>query len=55
MFDYVCHGKLYKFEDGDDGVIKAYISFGGLLMQITGPYKKLTPLRVDYLYLLIKK
>jgi len=55
LYDYVCHGKLYKFEDGDDGEIKAYVSFGGLLMAITGPYKKLTPLRVDYLYLLIKK
>lgn len=21
MYDYVCHGKLYKFEDGDDGVM----------------------------------
>jgi DNA-directed RNA polymerases I, II, and III subunit RPABC3 len=20
MFDYVCHGKIYKFEDGEDGV-----------------------------------
>lgn len=19
LFDYVCHGKIYKFEDGDDG------------------------------------
>jgi DNA-directed RNA polymerase I, II, and III subunit RPABC3 len=19
MFDYVCHGKIYKFEDGEDG------------------------------------
>lgn len=19
MYDYVCHGKIYKFEDGDDG------------------------------------
>lgn len=34
---------------------KAYISFGGLLMAIEGPYKKLTPLRVDYVYLLCKK
>jgi hypothetical protein len=34
---------------------KAYISFGGLLMALEGPYKKLTPLRVDYVYLLIKK
>ena len=21
LFDYVCHGKIYKFEDGDDGNI----------------------------------
>ncbi|CAL3962630.1 hypothetical protein PZA11_000265 [Diplocarpon coronariae] len=56
MFDYVCHGKIYKFEDGEDGqTIKAYISFGGLLMALEGPYKKLTPLRVDYVYLLAKK
>ncbi len=34
---------------------KAYISFGGLLMAVEGPYKKLTALRVDYVYLLIKK
>lgn len=54
-FDYVCHGKIYKFEDSEDGDnIKAYISFGGLLMCLNGPYKKLTPLRVDYVYLLIK-
>ncbi|KAI0147892.1 DNA-directed RNA polymerases I [Hypoxylon sp. NC0597] len=56
MYDYVCHGKIYKFEDGADGqTIRAYISFGGLLMQLEGPYKKLTPLRVDNTYLLIKK
>jgi hypothetical protein len=34
---------------------KAYVSFGGLLLALEGPYKKLTPLRVDYLYMLIKK
>lgn len=33
----------------------AYISFGGLLMSLEGPVKKLTPLRVDNVYLLIKK
>jgi len=56
MFDYVCHGKIYKFEDGEDGQsIKAYVSFGGLLLALEGPYKKLTPLRVDWVYLLIKK
>ncbi|KAK4193812.1 putative DNA-directed RNA polymerases I, II, and III [Podospora australis] len=56
MYDYVCYGKIYKFEDAEDGQqIKAYISFGGLLMSLVGPYKKLTPLRVDYVYLLARK
>lgn len=34
---------------------KVYVSFGGLLLYIDGPYKKLTPLRIDYIYLLLKK
>ncbi|CAJ2501882.1 Uu.00g047350.m01.CDS01 [Anthostomella pinea] len=56
MYDYVCHGKIYNFEDGSEGeTIRAYISYGGLLMMLEGPYKKLTPLRVDNTYLLVKK
>ncbi|KAI1822241.1 DNA-directed RNA polymerases and 3 polypeptide [Xylaria intraflava] len=56
MYDYVCHGKIYKFEDGVQGqTLRAYISFGGLLMMLEGPYAKLTPLRVDNTYLLVKK
>ncbi|KAL1311868.1 hypothetical protein AAFC00_001940 [Neodothiora populina] len=55
MFDYVCYGKVYRFEEGDGENIKVYISFGGLLLYIEGPYKKLTSLRIDYCYLLIKK
>lgn len=34
---------------------KAYMSYGGLLMALDGPYKKLTPLRVDYVYLLANR
>lgn len=34
---------------------KVFASFGGLLLYIEGPYKKLTPLRIDYIYLLVKK
>lgn len=34
---------------------KCFTSFGGLLMALEGPYKKLTPLRVDYIYLLLKR
>lgn len=54
-FDYVCHGKVYRFEEGDDENIKVYVSFGGLLLYMQGPYRKLTPLRIDYVYLLVKK
>ncbi|KAI9836671.1 MAG: hypothetical protein M1819_001307 [Sarea resinae] len=54
-FDYVCHGKIYRFEEGDNDTIKVFASFGGLLLFLDGPYKKLTPLRVDYIYLLLKK
>lgn len=32
-----------------------FISFGGLLLYIDGPYSKLVPLRIDYVYLLLKK
>ncbi|KAI5457211.1 hypothetical protein BGZ63DRAFT_417513 [Mariannaea sp. PMI_226] len=56
LYDYVCYGKIYKFEETYDGnTINAYISFGGLLMSLQGPVKKLTPLRVDNVYLLLKK
>ena len=34
---------------------QVFVSFGGLLLYINGPYKKLTPLRVDHVYLLMKK
>ncbi len=43
------------FLPADTPLSKAYISFGGLLMSLEGPYKKLTPLRVENTYLLVKK
>ena len=55
MWDYVCYGKVYRFEEGKGDDIKVYISFGGLLMLIEGPYRKLTGLRVDWVYLLLKR
>ncbi|KZF23145.1 DNA-directed RNA polymerases i, ii, and iii 145 kDa polypeptide [Xylona heveae TC161] len=55
MFDYVCHGKIYRFEEAEGENIKVFVSFGGLLLYMEGPYKKLTPLRIDYIYLLLKK
>lgn len=37
------------------GCSKCYVSFGGLLMCLDGPHKKLSPLRIDNIYLLLKK
>lgn len=34
---------------------KVYLSFGGLLLVMQGPYKKLTGLKIEHLYLLVKK
>lgn len=34
---------------------KVYVSFGGLLLCLDGPYKKLSPLRFEHVYLLLKK
>lgn len=34
---------------------KVFVSFGGLLLYMEGPYKSLTPLRIDYVYLCMKK
>jgi len=34
---------------------KVFVSFGGLLLYLEGPYRKLSPLRIDYVYLLMKK
>ncbi|KAK3109366.1 DNA-directed RNA polymerases I, II, and III subunit RPABC3 [Teratosphaeriaceae sp. CCFEE 6253] len=56
LWDYVCYGKVYRHEDPGEGMnIKVYISFGGLLCCLDGPYKKLSPLRIDNVYLLLKK
>ena len=34
---------------------KVYVSFGGLLLYMDGPYQLLNALRIDYVYLLMKK
>ncbi|KAJ5747354.1 uncharacterized protein N7511_009050 [Penicillium nucicola] len=55
-YDYVCHGKVYRFEEGaTKDTMAVFVSFGGLLLYLEGPYKKLAPLRIDHVYLLLKK
>lgn len=34
---------------------KAYVSFGGLLLYLEGPFQKLMPLKQENVYLLAKK
>lgn len=61
-FDYVMHGKVFKFkgrgEEGDKKRITAdvYASFGGLLLQLTAEPKTLEALELDQgLYLLCRR
>ena len=34
---------------------KVFVSFGGLLLYVEGPYKRLTSLRIEHVYLLMRK
>ena len=53
------HGKVFKFKDNHaTGQLKVevYVSYGGLLMQITGSPKELESLEVDSnVFLLMRK
>lgn len=58
-YEYVMYGKIFKYKDSSRGGqirVEVYISFGGLLMQLTGDPKKLEALEVDdNVYLLMRK
>jgi len=58
-YDYVMFGRVFKYKDSSaSGHIKAdvYVSFGGLLMQLTGDPKRLEDLDLDQnIYLLMRK
>ncbi|KAH9881917.1 hypothetical protein J1614_001088 [Plenodomus biglobosus] len=55
MYDYVCYGKHYRMEDGEGDIMKYYASFGGLLLYMEGPHKKLNALKIDNIYMLVKQ
>ncbi|KAI5846059.1 hypothetical protein BZA05DRAFT_357447 [Tricharina praecox] len=55
QYDYVCYGKMYRFEEGAGDLIKVYASFGGLLLFIEGPHKRLSSFKHEHIYLLMKK
>ncbi|KTW30840.1 hypothetical protein T552_00552 [Pneumocystis carinii B80] len=53
--DYIMYGKVYRFDEGEKDLVSVYISFGGLLMCLEGPYKKLNRLSYDHVYLFIRR
>ncbi|KZT53641.1 RNA polymerase [Calocera cornea HHB12733] len=55
-FDYVCYGKVYRFDEGVGEKVTAFISFGGLLMTLSGSYRNMGTITVGtYTYLLMRK
>ncbi|KAK9838978.1 hypothetical protein WJX74_007112 [Apatococcus lobatus] len=58
-YEYVMHGKLFKYKDVDKGNqahVEILISFGGLLLQLIGEPSRLSDFEVDMnLFLLIRK
>lgn len=55
-YEYVMNGKIFKLTEENDGKVSVHISFGGLIMGITGDPKHLNLLNLDErLYLLMKK
>ncbi|PAV22363.1 RNA polymerase I [Pyrrhoderma noxium] len=55
-YDYVMYGRVYKFDGGTAEIVTAYISFGGLLMTLTGSYRHMTGIVLgDPVYLLMRQ
>jgi DNA-directed RNA polymerase I, II, and III subunit RPABC3 len=55
-YEYVMHGRVFQIDYKKDGVIVIAISFGGLLMRLTGDQRHLSSILPDMrLYVLIKK
>ncbi|QSL64258.1 hypothetical protein MERGE_000414 [Pneumocystis wakefieldiae] len=53
--DYIMYGKVYRFDEGEKDLVSVYISFGGLLMCLEGPYKKLSRLSILKSFLFYEK
>jgi hypothetical protein len=60
-YEYVMYGKVYKYKDTPDKdnnqvKVEVYVSYGGLLMKLSGDPRKLEELELDSnVYLLIRK
>jgi DNA-directed RNA polymerases I, II, and III subunit RPABC3 len=65
-YEYVCYGRVYKFDeppiskntksDRSGKIVSCYISFGGLLMCLSGSWRHLNQINIgEMVYLLIRR
>eukprot|EP00588_Corethron_pennatum_P006541 CAMPEP_0194291348 /NCGR_PEP_ID=MMETSP0169-20130528/43210_1 /TAXON_ID=218684 /ORGANISM="Corethron pennatum, Strain L29A3" /LENGTH=141 /DNA_ID=CAMNT_0039039207 /DNA_START=172 /DNA_END=597 /DNA_ORIENTATION=- len=55
-YEYVMHGRVFDVQYKGSGTVSVHVSFGGLLMRLTGDQRHLENIRADErLYILIKK
>ncbi|KAI8056055.1 RNA polymerase [Syncephalis plumigaleata] len=55
-YDYVMHGRVFKYDEGTGTRVAVYVSFGGLLLCLEGDYRHLQKLMIgETVYLLMRK
>ncbi|KAI8874049.1 RNA polymerase [Ramicandelaber brevisporus] len=55
-YDYVMFGKVYRFDEASDSQVSVYISYGGMLMNLTGEHTHLNQMSIgDNVYLLMRR
>ena len=55
-YEYVMHGRIFKYEQAAGTKVAVYASFGGLLMRLTGEQRHLTRISIDQrMYLLVRQ
>uniref|UniRef100_A0A7S2R5B9 DNA-directed RNA polymerases I, II, and III subunit RPABC3 n=1 Tax=Rhizochromulina marina TaxID=1034831 RepID=A0A7S2R5B9_9STRA len=56
QYEYAMHGRVYGFNHKKDDVIEIDVSFGGLLLRLTGDARHLTSIELDQnIYCLMNK
>ncbi|KAG8864299.1 DNA-directed RNA polymerases I, II, and III subunit RPABC3 [Tulasnella sp. 330] len=55
-YEYVMHGRVYKFDDAADAKVTVYASFGGLLMALAGSFRHLQNIVIgENIFLLMRR
>ncbi|RKP09916.1 RNA polymerase [Thamnocephalis sphaerospora] len=55
-YEYVMHGRVFKYDEGNGTRVAVYVSFGGLLLCLEGDYRHLQKVMIgETVYLLMRK